>query len=298
MYDLIIIGGGPAGLTAAVYGLHKRLETLVISEDLGGKVNYRVEIKGLEGHEIITGADVVEKFKRQLEYLKFAHQMDRVTKIAPVNNHFAVLAQAGRYEAKAVIVATGARPKRLDVPGEKRLIGRGLSYSALSHAQVFIEKDAALYGSSDRALHAAAELADVAQHVHLICPERGDLDSALGKKLATNPKITLYENAELKEIRGDEFVESLLIAQQGAAKEVKVDGLFIEMGLVPNSELVADLGLADSTGRIAINSRCATKKPGVFAAGDVTDIFIEQVLIAIGEGAKAALSAYEYLLKQ
>ncbi|MBI5651527.1 MAG: NAD(P)/FAD-dependent oxidoreductase [Chloroflexi bacterium] len=298
MYDLIIIGGGPAGLTAAVYGLHKRLETLVISEDLGGKVNYRVQIKGLEGHEIISGADIVEKFKRQLEYLHFAHQMDRVTKIAPVNNHFAVMAQGGRYEAKAVIVATGARPQRLDVPGEKRLIGRGLSYSAISHAQVFIEKDAALYGSSARALHSAAELADVATRVHLILPDRGDLDSALGKKLAAHPKVTLYENATLKEIRGDEFVESLLITQQGATKEVKVDGLFIEMGLVPNSELVADLGLADSNGRIAINSRCATKKPGVFAAGDVTDIFIEQVLIAIGEGAKAALSAYEYLLKQ
>ena len=298
MYDLIIIGGGPAGLTAAVYALNKRLETLVISEDLGGKVNYRVQIKGLEGHEIISGEDVVEKFKRQLEYLRFAHQMDRVTKVQPVNNHFAVMAQGGRYEAKAVIIATGARPQRLDAPGEKRLIGRGLSYSAISHAQVFIEKEAALYGSSDRALHSAAELADVATRVHLILPDRGALDSALGKKLAANPKVTLYENAELKEIRGDEFVESVVVSQKGAAREIKVDGLFIEIGLVPNSELVADLGITDKTGRITINSRCATSKPGIYAAGDVTDIFIEQVLIAVGEGAKASLSAYEYLLNQ
>ena len=120
----------------------------------------------------------------------------------------------------------------------------------------------------------------------------------IGKKLAANPKVTLYENAELKEIRGDEFVESIVVAQKGATREIKVDGLFIEMGLVPNSELVADLNLTDANGRIAINSRCATKKPGIFAAGDVTDIFVEQVLIAIGEGAKASLSAYEYLLNQ
>jgi thioredoxin reductase len=297
MYDLIIVGGGPAGLTAAVYALHKRLETLLISADLGGKVNYHLQLKGLEGHEVISGAEVVEKFKRQLEYLEFARRIDRVTKIQPCNPHFAVLTQSGkRYEARSIVIATGATPQRLDVPGEARLIGRGLSYSAISHAQLFIEKTAAVYGSSGRALRAVAELASVAEHVHLLLPEAGDLDSGLGGKLRAHPKVTVYEHAELREIRGAEYVESLIVRSNSAAEEISVDGLFVELGLIPDTQFAIDLDITDSQGRIVVDSKCATSHPGVFAAGDVTDGFVEQVLICIGEGAKAALSAYEYLL--
>ncbi|MGR8952035.1 MAG: NAD(P)/FAD-dependent oxidoreductase [Gammaproteobacteria bacterium] len=297
MYDLIIIGGGPAGLTAAVYALHKRIETLLISEDLGGKVNYHLQLKGLEGHEVISGAEVVEKFKRRLEYLQFAHRIDRVCKIEPLNPHFAVLTQSGhRYETRSIVIAAGATPQRLDVPGEARLVGRGLSYSAISHAQLFIEKTAAVYGSSGRALRAVAELASVADHVHLLLPEPGDMDSALGKKLRAHSRVTVHENAVLREIRGTEFVESLVVQSGPATEEIPVDGLFVELGLTPHAQFAADLAITDSQGRIVVDSKCATSHPGVFAAGDVTDVFVEQVLICIGEGAKAALSAYEYLL--
>jgi alkyl hydroperoxide reductase subunit F len=299
MYDLIIIGGGPAGLTAAAYAINKRLETLVISEDLGGKINYRLNLKGVEGYEIITGADVVEKFKRQLEYLNFAHQIDRATKVTALDRHFVVLTQSDkRYEARAVVIATGAAPQRIDVPGEKRLIGSGLSYSSVSHAPVFIDKVAALVGSGGRALRSAAELVQVAKHVHLILPERGEMDSVLGEKLRTNPKITLYENYELREVRGEQYLESVIVRGKGETKEIPVDGLFVELGLVPNSQLAADLVLTNASGKIVVDSKCATSRPGVFAAGDVTDVFVEQVLVSIGEGAKAALSAYEYLLNQ
>ena len=299
MFDLIIIGGGPAGLTAAVYALNKRLDTLLISEDLGGKTAYGLEVKGYEGHEVIRGGEIVEKFKRQLEYLNFAHQTDRVTKVVAEDQHYAVLTQGGkRHEARAVVIATGALPKRLDVPGEKKLVGKGLSYSALSHAQLFIERQVALVGSSQRALSAATELAWIAQHVHLILPDAGEIDSPLGKKLRANPKVTLYEKSELKEIRGDGFVEGIVVEGKGGKKELRVDGLFIELGLAPASKLAADLGITDANARIKVDNRCATPRAGVFAAGDVTDVFIEQVLIAIGEGAKAALSAYEYLLNQ
>ena len=297
MYDLIIIGGGPAGLTATVYALHKRLETLLISADLGGKVNYHLQLKGFEGHEVISGVDVVEKFKRQLEYLQFAHRIDRVTKIEPCNRHFAVLTRSGkRYEARSIVIATGATPQRPDVPGEARLVGRGLSYSAISHAQLFIEKTAAVYGSGGRALRAAAELATIAEHVYLLLPESGNMDSTVGRQLSTHPNMTIYENAELLEIRGQEYVESLVVQREQATEEILVDGLFVELGLIPHSQFATDLGITDSQGRIVVNSKCATSCPGVFAAGDVTDVFVEQVLICIGEGAKAALSAYEYLL--
>ena len=294
MYDVIIIGGGPAGLTAAVYALNKRLETLVISEDLGGKTAYGFQAQGYEGHEVIRGGEMIEKFKRQLEYLNFAHQIDRVSKIVPEDKHYAVLTQSNkRFEAKAIIIATGAQPKRLDVPGEKKLIGKGLSYSALSHAQLFIEREPAIVGSNMRALQAAAELATIAKHVHLILPEKGEIDSAFGKKVAANPKVQVYEGP-LKEIKGDQFVTGIAID----GKEIQVDGLFIEVGLTPGSKVAEGLGITDANGRIVVNSRCATSRPGIFAAGDVTDVFIEQVLVAIGEGAKAALSTYEYLLNQ
>jgi len=195
-------------------------------------------------------------------------------------------------------IATGALPTRLDVPGEKKLVGKGLSYSALSHAQLFIEREVALVGSSHRALTSAAELAWIAKHVHLILPDAGEINSALGRKLRENSKVTLYENTQLKEIGGNGFVERIVVDGKSGKKEIKVDGLFIEMGLVPTSKLAADLGITDANGRIKVNSKCETSHPGVFAAGDVTDVFIEQVLIAVGEGAKAALSAYEYLLNQ
>ncbi len=299
MYDLIIIGAGPAGLTAAAYAINKRIETLVISEDLGGKINYRLTLKGVEGHEVITGAEVVEKFKRQLEYLKFAHQTDRAVKVLPVDKHFAVLTQGEkRYEAKAVVIATGAIPKRLEVPGEKRLIGRGLSYSTVSHAPLFIDKVAALVGSGGRALRNAAELAEVAKQVHLILPERGEMDSVLGQKLRANPKVTLYENSEIREIRGEQTVEEILVRAKGVTQTISVDGLFVELGVVANSQLASGLVLTNPEGKILVDSKCTTSRPGVFAAGDVTDVFVEQVLISIGEGAKAALSAYEYLLNQ
>lgn len=299
MLDLIIVGGGPAGLTAAVYALNKRLDSLLISEELGGKTAYQFNLKGYEGHEVIRGGDLVENFKRQLHYLNFAHQTDRVTTVVPADQHYAVLTQDGkRYEARAVILATGALPKRLDVPGEKDFVGKGISYSALSHAQLLIERDVAIVGSTHRALNAAAELAWIAKHVHLVLPDAGEIDSPLGRKLRESPKVTLYEKSELKAVRGSEFVERIVIEGKGGKKEIAVDGLFIEMGVVPGSKLAADLGITDNNGRIRIDSKCVTPRPGVFAAGDVTDVFIEQVLIAIGEGAKAALSAYEYLINQ
>ncbi len=299
MYDLIIIGGGPAGLTAAAYAINKRLETLVLSEDLGGKINYRLSLHGLEGHEVITGADVVEKFKRQLEYLNFAHQTDRATKIVSDDHHFVVLTQSEkRYQARAVVIATGAAPQRLQVPGEKRLIGRGISYSTISHAPLFIDKEAALVGSNARALRNAAELADVAKRVHLILPQRGEIDSSLGQKLRANSKVTIYENQELREVRGEQYVESIVVRGRGETREIPVQGLFVELGLIPNSQLAADLVLTNASGKIVTDSKCATSRPGIFAAGDVTDVFVEQVLISVGEGAKAALSAYEYLLNQ
>ena len=306
MHDLIIIGGGPAGLTAAAYALHKRIDTLVISERLGGKTNYHFRVKGYEGHEYITGQEIVDKFQRQLEYLDFAHRVDRVSHIFPASPHYVVHTQSGgQFETRSVIIATGAFPRMLKVPGEQRLMSRGLSYSAISHAQLFLDKETALVGSTPRAIRAAAELAWVCKKVHVILPERGEIDSPLGKKVCANPNVVLYENAKLEEIRGEEFVESVIVKTPDDKKEIAVDGLFIEIGLDRSSNFATDLGLevnditkSLNAGRIVVDTKNTTSRPAVFAAGDVSDVFSEQVLIAIAEGAKAALGAYEYLLNQ
>lgn len=299
MYDLIILGGGPAGLTAAAYALHKRLETLVITQDLGGKTNFRFHAPWMEGYEALSGIELVERFKRQLEYLDFAHELDRAVRVVSTDGHFAVLTEKQkRFEARAVIVATGASPNRLAVPGENELIGRGLSYSAMSHAPLFVDRNVALVGQGAHALRGAAELALVVKNLTLILPDPADLQTPLGKQLQANPKVHVMTGYRVQAITGSKFVNGIALRHNGTAQQITLDGVFIEMGLMPNSQSVADLVQLNATKRIMVNARAATSQRGIFAAGDVTDTFAEQVLVAIGDGAKAALNVYEYLLGQ
>lgn len=199
--------------------------------------------------------------------------------------------------ARAVIVATGTKQERMGVPGEKEFLMRGLCYSALSYAPLFIDRKTAVVGDGELALRSAAELATVAKHVTLIGASADTLQSTLGAKVKGSPNVTILEKYQVMEVKGERFAERLVVrSPKGETQEVEAEGTFIELGLVPNSQMVADLVKLDPQGRICIDCFCRTNVPGIFAAGDVTDIFAEQVLIAVGEGAKAALSAYDYLL--
>lgn len=299
MYDLIIIGGGPAGLTAAAYALRKRLETLVVTQDLGGKTNLAFYTPWMEGHETLSGLELVNRFKSQLEYLNYAHEIDRVVEVIPVGQNFAVLTEKGkRWEGRAILVATGATPVRLAVPGEQELLGRGLSYSALSHAPLFLDRRVALIGQGPQALRGAAELALVAHHLTLVLMDPQDLQMPLGKQLQANPKVEVLTGQHVERILGEGYVSGIALRRDGKVTELPVEGLFIELGLRPNSQPVEQLVALTVTKRIIVDARGATSRPGIFAAGDVTDTFAEQVLIAIGDGAKAALNAYEYLLER
>jgi alkyl hydroperoxide reductase subunit F len=300
MYDTIIIGGGPAGLTATVYAVHKRLETLLITEDLGGKANYRLELAGMEGHEYVTGDDIIEKFKNQVQYLEFVRHMGSVMKVEPLNHHYAVHTKAGkRFESRTVIVCTGAMPRFLDVPGARRLLGKGLSYSAISHAHLFAQKQAVVVGSGSSALRGAAELAQAASHVTIVAPTAGDLDTALGKRLRNDAKVTILQGWAVQEIAGENFVSEVIVKSEGGEeRHLPVEGVLVELGIVPASQVVAGLVRTNPLGAIMIDAQNQTSRPGIFAAGDVTNVPPEQHLIAIGEGAKAALSAFEYLLRQ
>lgn len=301
MYDLIIVGGGPAGLTAAIYAIRKRLNVLLISQDLGGKTNYHMTMPNVEMHQVIRGVDIVSKFQRELEYLDFTYRMDMVEAISQKENHFQLTTSGeATLTAESVIWATGSRVKHLDVPGELDYIGRGLSYSAISYAPLFIDKRTVVVGDQKLALRAVAELAQVASSVHLVAPSAGLLDSALGRKITRDQvKVVVLEGHKVKAVVGNGFAEGVVLeTPEGQETKVEADGIFVELGLLPNSDPIKDLIDLDEQGRVIVDNRNRTSCPGLFAAGDVTNAYAEQVLIATGEGAKAALSAYEYILSQ
>lgn len=300
MYDLIIVGGGPAGLTAAVYAIRKRLNVLLVSTDLGGKTNYHMSLPWIETHQIIRGVDIVDKFRRELQYLDFAHRLETVKSITKAEAIFTVtLVDDSQLEAKSVLLASGSRVKYLDVPGERDYIGRGVTYSAISYASLFVGKRATVIGDGNLALRAVGELAQIAATVHLVAPTHGKLDTQMAKKLmADKMKVVVLEGHKVKSIQGNGYADRLILeTPTGQETELKTDGIFIELGLLPNSKLVAELVDLDDQDRVIIDTRNRTNCLGLFAAGDVTNAYAEQVLIAVGEGAKAALSAYEYLLQ-
>ena len=298
MYDLIVIGGGPAGLTAAIYAIRKRLNVLLISEDLGGKTNYQLELPDVEGYQVIRGLEVVNKFKSELEYLKFARHLEGVEKVAKTKDGFIVhTVGGGELLARAVIIATGTQQEWLNVPGGREFLSKGLCYSAMSYAPLFIEKDTVVIGKDDLALRSAAELATVAKHVHVVGTSPEISQTPLGKKLTKAENVTILTDYQVTAVLGNGYANSVVVQNaKGEEKTLTADGTFVEIGLKPNSQMVSDLVALDDRGFIKVDQYSRTTVPGIFAAGDVTNIFAEQVLVAVGEGVKAALSAYDFLL--
>jgi len=299
MYDLIILGGGPAGLTAAVYSIRKRLDVLLVSPDLGGKTGWHMHLPdNLERFQVITGDEVVGRFKSQIEYLEYARKLEHGEKVEPVEGGFRITTKEGnKYEAKAVIVATGAGARKLNVPGESKYRLRGLAYSAVSYAPLFIDRTAAVVGENELGLRSTLELAQIARQVYLIVPSASVLDNAMGKKIRASKNVTVLDGYSVKEIKGEEtYAKSVVVTRGGQDKELVVDVTFVELDLLPNSGCVAGLVKLNDKQQVVVDTNNHTSQAGVFAAGDVTDTYAEQVLICIGEGAKAALSAYEYIL--
>jgi thioredoxin reductase len=296
MYDMIIIGGGPAGITAAATAINQRLETLIIAERWGGQTTYAMQLEDMEGRETITGETLLDAFRRQLDYLDFVRRFDTVTKVMPEGQSLVVdTARGDRFEGRALIMATGARPQRIDVPGAARLAGYGLSYSATTHAGLFLGKDVAVVGNGRRAQWAAADLAHKAHRVHLLAPEPLP-DTPLVNKLRQTQNVEITESVMVTEVSGERFVDGIVVATaEGEERRIAVTGVFVKLPRTPNSDLVREWVNCDGRGHIIVDVNCATNWPGVFAAGDVT-LVSEQALVHIGEGAKAAISAYHYLL--
>ncbi len=302
-YDLIIIGGGPAGITTGIYAARKKLNTLLITKEFGGQVSKGHEITNYPGITMTMGVELMEKFVEHLKKFDIEIKEGKnVRELNKTNKGFEVILEdREKLESKTIIIASGKNPRPLKVPGEERLVGKGVTYCSICDAPLFKEKDVAVIGGGNSGLDTALDLTKYANKIYVI----EFMDKLLGdestqEKLKASGKVELITNAATKEIKGDKLLESLVYEDKksGEMKELKVQGVFVEIGYVPSSGFIKDLVEFNKVGEIIINPKDnSTKTPGVFAAGDVTDIFYKQIVIAAAEGAKAALSTYEYLTK-
>jgi thioredoxin reductase len=297
MHDLIIIGGGPAALSAASYALNKQLDVLLIYEKLGGKAGTPQHLHGQSGERAAPGAEAAHLLEREITAQPEHMLCDRVSSVLTTEGGFRVATQDhGIYESRVVIVATGTTPRMLDLPGARELLGQGLGYSATTHAHLVAGKQVAVIGTTTRALRGAAELARTAARVYLIAPDAAGLDTPLAHTLQQRPNLEALPGYQVKAVNGPFNVESVVVERGDEHRWLRVEAAFVDLGLIPNSSVVRQLVRLDPAGYIWVDERNATSLAGLFAAGDVTTGFGEQVLIAIGDGARAALSAYDYLL--
>ncbi len=299
MYELIIIGAGPAGMTAAVYAARKRINALLLSKDLGGQPLTTVGIENYMGYQYIEGPELMQKFEEQVKQFPLEQRIGQgASSLSRLDAGFEVGTDQGEsYRAKAVIIATGKRPRPLNVPGEERLRGRGVTYCAICDGPIFAGEKVAVIGGGNSALEAAGDMVKIAEHVHLvsITPLTGDQILIDNLKDASN--LSTFLEHEVVEVEGSSRVEGIAIRdlKTGEGKKLEVGGIFVEIGLIPNSELARDIVKLNEVGEIEVNYACETGVPGLFAAGDVTDVPEKQIVIAAGEGSKAALRAHKYL---
>jgi thioredoxin reductase len=313
MYDLIIIGGGAASQSAAIYAQGKQLNFLLISEHLGGKVEAMpaegrdYQIGNLlihydkpdeeESDDHLIGSSVVHQFERQLKHLHDRLLEDRVSSLRQDGTTFAVeTSSSGVKQARAVIVATGARPRRLDLPGVADHLVANIGYNTTHHGDTLRGREVAVIGATDEALLSAAEFAQSAAKVYLVVPQQDATDRPELTALASFRNIELLAGYRVADVKGEPLGRRLVLERDGARRSLNVDEIFVDLGYEPATALVRELVEHTTEGYIRVDRRNATSLPGLFAAGDVTRSEGEQVLTAIGDGARAARSAHFYVL--
>lgn len=301
MKDLIICGAGPAGLTASIYAARKKLDFMVLTKDIGGQAIWSVNVENYLGFNMISGLELTQKFQEHVSQFGIRVEFDPVTRVQPVDRHFSVFTESGKeYETKAVIVATGKSPRYLNVPGEKEFIGKGVAFCVTCDGPLFAGMDVAVIGGGNAALDAAMQMSNIASKVYIISIGDWTGDTITQEKLSLKSNVIPLKYHETLEIIGDGTVQGIRVkdSKSGLSKTLEVRGVFVEIGSVPNSKLVEGVCELNKAKEIVINCYCETSFPGVFAAGDVTNIPDKQIIIAAGEGAKALLRAYEYLMRR
>jgi alkyl hydroperoxide reductase subunit F len=321
MLDLLIIGGSAAATAAGIYGIRRGLNLKIITKDFGGEVITSGEIGNWPGDGITDGIALSDKFKKHLQHYKVdieeGVEVEKITK--QEDGSFCVSTKkagssgmAGEkmpdgkegalrcdYVAKAVIVATGVHPRELGIPGEKEFRNKGVSYCSTCDMPLFTGRTVTVVGGGNSALESALMGVDIAQKVYVINKNatfKGD--DVLIKKLTSQPKdkVEIIYEAGTKEVVGDKFVTGLKYTDKaGQEHEVKTDGILVHIGMVPNSGIVPENVEKNAFGEIKVNVRCETNIPGLYAAGDVSDVPFKQIVIAAGQGCTATLSAVQYL---
>ncbi|MCD5383922.1 FAD-dependent oxidoreductase [candidate division WOR-3 bacterium] len=299
LYDLIILGAGPAGITAAIYAARKKMNFLIISKDLGGQTMLSSDIENYTGYQFITGIDLVEKFRehllqfdielREYEEVRLVEKSDDVIKIKTTKDE---------YQTKTVILATGRTPRRLNVEGEDKFQGRGITYCATCDAPLFAGRDVAVIGGGNSALDAVLQLIKIASKIYLLnASPQLRADAVMIEKAKNSSKVIIYNKTKIEKIDGDQFVDNITITKEGRTFALPVGGIFVEIGSTPVADYIKEVK-KNSMEEIVVDCRCRTSVSGIFAAGDVTDVYAKQIIVACGEGAKAALAAFEYLTKR
>ena len=299
-YKLAIIGGGPAAVAAGVYASRKQLKTIFITESFGGQSVVSDGIENWIGTIKIPGSELAENLKNHLlAYSKDivdVKEGERITKIEKVENGFSITTNKETYEAKAVLVAVGSKRRRLSAIGADQFEHKGVMYCASCDAPMFSGMDVAVVGGGNAGFESAAQLTAYAKSVTLI--NRRDeyrADPTTVEKVLSNPKVTAITNSEIIEIKGDNFVKSIVVKNlvSGETKEIEMQGIFVEIGAIPNTDIVKDLVELNEMGAIKIDPRTQrTSLPGIWAAGDCTDVLYHQNNIAAGDGVKALEDIY------
>lgn len=298
MHDLIVVGAGPAGITASVYAARKKMKLLVISRDIGGQAAWSGDIENYTGYQFITGPELAAKFEEHMrKYGIETRENEAVQLIRKTGDAVSVKTDMGSYEARTVIIASGKRTRDLNVPGEKEFKNRGLTYCATCDAPLFSGKAVAVIGGGNSGLDAALQLIRIARHVYLINIAPGLTgDPIMQEQVISSSSVTVINDARVEEVLGDKFVTGIKVNVKGKEQLLAVGGVFVEIGLIPNADFCPDVE-KNELGEIKVNSRNETNIEGIFAAGDVTDVPEKQIIIAAGEGSKASLSAFRYLVQ-
>lgn len=299
MYDIVIIGAGPAGLTAALYCQRKTLKTIILSENIGGQALESWNIENYMGYRMITGDDLMSKFEEQVRNDGINIELDRVTSLVPISGGYLIRTISDQeFKGKAVILAQGKKPRHLGLPREEEFTGRGLSVCATCDGPLFKDKIVAIVGGGNSALQTAIEMSSIAKTVHLIIRSSIRADPVYQEKYQKYPNIITHTGSIVSDLLGTDHLTGIMITENKSEESISlpVDGLFTEIGWEPNTGFLEGLLKMNDIKEIEIDVNCATSATGIFAAGDVTIVKGKQIIIAAGEGAKAALSAFDYLM--